>query len=79
MLLVFFLVFFELIFYCFCVLSLGICLFVNMMVGYSLVKILSGFVWIMLCMNDIFYFIGVFGFLFIVFVLIGLELGVVIL
>lgn len=48
------------------------------MVGYSLVKILSGFVWIMLFMGGIMYLVY-FVFFLIVFVLIGLELGVVIL
>ena len=50
-----FLVLLELISYCFRALSLGIRLFANMMAGHSLVKILSGFAWTMLCMNDIFY------------------------
>lgn len=50
-----------------------------MMAGHSLVKILSGFAWTMLCMNEIFYFIGALGPLFIVLALTGLELGVAIL
>lgn len=74
-----FLVLLELISYCFRALSLGIRLFANMMAGHSLVKILSGFAWTMLCMNDIFYFIGDLGPLFIVLALTGLELGVAIL
>lgn len=74
-----FLVLLELISYCFRALSLGIRLFANMMAGHSLVKILSGFAWTMLCMNDIFYFIGDHGPLFIVLALTGLELGVAIL
>jgi F-type H+-transporting ATPase subunit a len=74
-----FLVLLELISYCFRALSLGIRLFANMMAGHSLVKILSGFAWTMLCMNDIFYFIGALGPLFIVLALTGLELGVAIL
>jgi len=71
-----FLVLLELISYCFRALSLGIRLFANMMAGHSLVKILSGFAWTMLCMNDLLYFIGDLGPLFIVLALTGLELGV---
>ncbi|KAH0903396.1 hypothetical protein HID58_042899 [Brassica napus] len=74
-----FLVLLELISYCFRALSLGIRLFANMIAGHSLVKILSGFAWTMLCMNEIFYFIGALGPLFIVLALTGLELGVAIL
>ncbi|KAL6491560.1 ATP synthase subunit H protein (Va0H) (atp6H) (Atp6v0e) [Orobanche gracilis] len=73
-----FLVLLELIPHCFRALSLGIRLFANMMAGHSLVKILSGFAWTMLCMNDLFYFIGDPGPLFIVLALTGLELGVAI-
>ncbi|KAL6515705.1 ATP synthase A chain [Orobanche minor] len=73
-----FLVLLELISYCFRALSLGIRLFANMMAGHSLVKILSGFAWTMLCMNDLFFFIGDPGPLFIVLALTGLELGVAI-
>ncbi|KAI3830816.1 hypothetical protein MKW92_006044 [Papaver armeniacum] len=68
----------ELISYCFRALSLGIRLFANMMAGHSLVKILSGFAWTMLCMNDLLFFIGDLGPLFIVLALTGLELGVAI-
>uniref|UniRef100_A0A0C9RSR0 F-ATPase protein 6 n=1 Tax=Wollemia nobilis TaxID=56998 RepID=A0A0C9RSR0_9CONI len=74
-----FLVLLELISYCFRALSLGIRLFANMMAGHSLVKILSGFAWTMLCMNNILYLIGDLGPLLIVFALTGLELGVAIL
>jgi F-type H+-transporting ATPase subunit a len=74
-----FLVLLELIPHCFRALSLGIRLFANMMAGHSSVKILSGFAWTMLCMNDLFYFIGDLGPLFIVLALTGLELGVAIL
>ncbi|KAL2457091.1 Uncharacterized protein Fot_56502 [Forsythia ovata] len=49
-----------------------------MMAGHSSVKILSGSAWTMLCMNDLFYFIGDPGPLFIVLALTGLELGVAI-
>nr|YP_010833598.1 ATP synthase F0 subunit a [Jatropha curcas]WFG81224.1 ATP synthase F0 subunit a [Jatropha curcas] len=74
-----FLVLLELIPHCFRALSSGIRLFANMMAGHSSVKILSGFAWTMLCMNDLFYFIGDPGPLFIVLALTGLELGVAIL
>lgn len=74
-----FLVLLELISHCFRALSLGIRLFANMMAGHSSVKILSGFAWTMLCMNDLLYFIGDLGPLFIVLALTGLELGVAIL
>ena len=73
-----FLVLLELISYCFRALSSGIRLFANMMAGHSLVTILSGFAWTMLCMNNLFYFIGDPGPLFIVLALTGLELGVAI-
>nr|YP_010426339.1 ATP synthase F0 subunit 6 [Lithocarpus litseifolius]USL48416.1 ATP synthase F0 subunit 6 [Lithocarpus litseifolius] len=74
-----FLVLLELIPHCFRALSLGIRLFANMMAGHSLVKILSGSAWTMLCMNDLLYFIGDLGPLFIVLALTGPELGVAIL
>ena len=73
-----FLVLLELISHCFRALSSGIRLFANMMAGHSLVKILSGFAWTMLFLNNIFYFIGDLGPLFIVLALTGLELGVAI-
>lgn len=73
-----FLVLLELISHCFRALSSGIRLFANMMAGHSSVKILSGFAWTMLCMNDLFYFIGDPGPLFIVIALTGPELGVAI-
>ncbi|WOG81008.1 hypothetical protein DCAR_0100153 [Daucus carota subsp. sativus] len=73
-----FLVLLELIPHCFRALSSGIRLFANMMAGHSSVKILSGFAWTMLCMNDLFYFIGDLGPLFIVLALTGPELGVAI-
>lgn len=74
-----FLVLLELISYCFRALSLGIRLFANMMAGHSLVKILSGFAWTILLLNNLFYFIGDLGLFFIVLALTGLELGVAIL
>nr|YP_010900760.1 ATPase subunit 6 [Santalum album]WHS25603.1 ATPase subunit 6 [Santalum album] len=73
-----FLVLLELIPHCFRALSSGIRLFANMMAGHSSVKILSGSAWTMLCMNDLLYFIGDPGPLFIVIALTGLELGVAI-
>ncbi|KAH7416446.1 hypothetical protein KP509_14G091800 [Ceratopteris richardii] len=48
-----FLVLLQVISYCFRALSLGICLFANMMAGHSLVKISSGFAWTMLSMRGI--------------------------
>nr|QKI32025.1 ATPase subunit 6 [Ombrophytum subterraneum] len=74
-----FLVLLELIPHCFRALSSGIRLFANMMAGHSSVKILSGSAWTMLCMNDLCYFIGDPGLLFIVLALTGLEWGVAIL
>nr|YP_009227148.1 ATP synthase subunit 6 [Welwitschia mirabilis]AMA21002.1 ATP synthase subunit 6 [Welwitschia mirabilis]QXE44359.1 ATP synthase subunit 6 [Welwitschia mirabilis] len=73
------LVLLELISYCFRALSLGIRLFANMMAGHSLVKILSGFAWTMLCHNKLVYFIGDLGLISIVMALTGLELCVAIL
>ena len=73
-----FLVLLELIPHCFRALSSGIRLFANMMAGHSSVKILSGFAWTMLCMNDLLFFIGDPGPLFIVLALTGPELGVAI-
>ncbi|KAK2658211.1 hypothetical protein Ddye_004744 [Dipteronia dyeriana] len=73
-----FLVLLELIPHCFRALSSGIRLFANMMAGHSSVKILSGSAWTMLCMNNLFYFIGDPGPLFIVLALTGPELGVAI-
>lgn len=74
-----FLVLLELISYSFRGLSLGIRLFANMMAGHSLVKILSGFAWTMLSMNELLSLIGAMGPFFIVVALTGLELGVAIL
>ncbi|CAN6452538.1 unnamed protein product [Victoria cruziana] len=64
--------------HCFHALSSGICLFANMMAGHRSVKVLSGSAWTVLCMNNIFYFIGDLGPLFIVLALIGPKLGVAI-
>nr|ULQ69243.1 ATP synthase F0 subunit 6 [Ecdeiocolea monostachya] len=73
-----FLVLLELIPHCFRALSSGIRLFANMMAGHSSVKILSGFAWTMLFLNNLFYFIGDLGPFLIVLALTGLELGVAI-
>ncbi|KAI3832342.1 hypothetical protein MKX03_034659, partial [Papaver bracteatum] len=73
-----FLILLELISYCFRSLSMGIRLFANIMAGQSLVEIVSGFTWTMLCMNDILFFIGDLGPLFIVLALTCMELGVAI-
>nr|ULQ70072.1 ATP synthase F0 subunit 6 [Xyris pauciflora] len=73
-----FLVLLELISYSFRALSLGIRLFANMMAGHSLVKIISGFAWTMLFLNNIFFLIGDLGPLLLVLALTGLELGVAI-
>nr|ANY30702.1 ATPase subunit 6 [Triantha glutinosa] len=73
-----FLVLLELIPHCFRALSLGIRLFANMMAGHSSVKILSGSAWTMLYMQNLLYFIGDPGPLFIVIALTGPELGVAI-
>jgi F-type H+-transporting ATPase subunit a len=48
------------------------------MANHNLVKILSGFAWTMLCMNNLFYFLGDPSPLFVVLALTSLELGVVI-
>nr|ANY30727.1 ATPase subunit 6 [Najas guadalupensis] len=72
------LVLLELIPHCFRALSLGIRLFANMMAGHSSVKIFSGSAWTMLCMNNLFYFIGDLGPFLIVLALTGPELGVAI-
>nr|APD51391.1 ATP synthase subunit 6 [Pelargonium citronellum] len=69
----------ELISYAFRPLSLGIRLFANLMAGHSLVKIMSGFAWTMLCMNQLLYLIGALGTFSIVLALTGLELSVAIL
>ncbi|KAI5015582.1 hypothetical protein ZWY2020_056972 [Hordeum vulgare] len=73
-----FLVLLELITYFFRAISLVILLFANMMVGHSIVKILSGFACTMLFLNNNFYFVGDLGPLFIVLALTGLVLGVAI-
>nr|WOH22564.1 ATPase subunit 6 [Gastrodia javanica] len=73
-----FLVLLELIPHCFRALSSGIRLFANMMAGHSSVKIVSGFAWTMLFIQNILYFIGDPGTFFLVLALTGPELGVAI-
>jgi F-type H+-transporting ATPase subunit a len=73
-----FLVLIEFISYIFRVLSLSIRLFANMMAGHTLLKILAGFGWAMLSAGGIFYILSLFPVL-VVFLLIGLELGIAIL
>ena len=69
----------ELVSYCFRALSLGVRLFANMMAGHTLVKIIAGFGWKLLCSGSA---IGVLvsGIpMVIVFALTGLEIGVALL
>lgn len=73
-----FLVLIEIISYVFRVFSLSIRLFANMMAGHTLLKILAGFGWAMLSAGGIFYVLSLFP-VGIVFLLIGLELGIAIL
>nr|WOE91419.1 ATPase subunit 6 [Gastrodia crispa] len=73
-----FLVLLELIPHCFRALSSGIRLFANMMAGHSSVKIVSGFAWTMLLIQNLIYFIGDPGTFFLVLALTGPELGVAI-
>ena len=57
------------------VISLSVRLFANMMSGHILLKVLLGFAWTMMVTNYFLYILHFFP-LFIVFLLIGLELGV---
>lgn len=70
-----FLVLIELISYVFRVVSLAVRLFANMMSGHSLLKILGGFAWTMLCMGGVMAIVS-FVPLAIIFALIGLELAI---
>jgi F-type H+-transporting ATPase subunit a len=70
-----FLVLIELISYLFRVVSLAVRLFANMMSGHSLLKILSGFAWTMMCMGGVM-FVASFIPLAIIFALTGLELAI---
>jgi len=71
-----FLVVIELISYSFRGISLGVRLFANMMAGHTLVKILSGFAWTMMCSGNTALVIAGFIPFFIVFALTFLEIGV---
>lgn len=70
-----FLVVIELISYSFRVVSLAVRLFANMMSGHSLLKILGGFAWTMVCMGGIMAVASVIP-VAIIFALTGLELAI---
>lgn len=57
------------------VISLSVRLFANMMSGHILLKVLLGFSWVMMTTNEILYLVHFIP-LFIVFLLLGLEVGV---
>ena len=65
----------EFITYLFKPLSLGIRLFANLMAGHTLLKVIVGFSWSMLLLEDIISFFHVVPLLVLV-ILMGLELGV---
>ena len=65
----------EFIAYLFKPLSLGIRLFANLMAGHTLLKVIVGFSWSMLLLEDILSFFHVVP-LFVLVILMGLELGV---
>lgn len=65
----------EFISYIFRVISLSVRLFANMMAGHTLLKVIAGFAWTMFSKGGIFTFLHLVPLL-IVFLLIGLELGV---
>lgn len=65
----------ELVSYCFRAISLGVRLFANMMAGHTLVKILAGFGWSMTKGSFFLALLGIIPY-FIVFALMGLEIGV---
>lgn len=67
----------ELISYIFRVISLPVRLFANMMAGHTLLKVIAGFAWAMLSVNN-FIFIAHFIPLLVLVLLLGLELGVAI-
>jgi F-type H+-transporting ATPase subunit a len=70
-----FLVMIELVSYCFRPISLGVRLFVNMMAGHTLVKILCGFSWTMLFVGGVVSVAAIFPFV-VVFAITFLEMGV---
>lgn len=55
--------------------SLGVRLFINLMAGHCLLKVIVGFSWVMLSLEDIFPILHIFP-LIILILLVGLELGV---
>lgn len=65
----------EFVSYVFRVISLSVRLFANMMAGHTLLKVIGGFSWNMVNLGGIFLFLHLIP-LFIVYLLIGLELGV---
>jgi ATP synthase subunit 6 len=68
----------ELISYFFRVISLAVRLFVNMMAGHALLKILAGFAWTMIGMGGIMFVVAGFP-LIVVIGLTGMELGIAVL
>lgn len=68
----------ELVSYGFRVISLSVRLFVNMMAGHALLKILAGFSWTMIGLGGIFYLLSAFP-LIVVIALTGMELGIAVL
>jgi F-type H+-transporting ATPase subunit a len=69
------LVLLELVSYCFRAISLGVRLFANMMAGHTLVVIIAGFAWSMICAGGSLLIVSLVPML-IVFALMGLEIGV---
>ena len=69
------LVLLELVSYCFRAISLGVRLFANMMAGHTLVVIIAGFGWSMICAGGSMLIVSLIPML-IVFALMGLEIGV---
>ena len=68
----------EIISYVFRVISLSVRLFVNMMAGHALLKILAGFAWTMIGIGGIMYVAAGFP-LIVLIVLTGMELGIALL
>lgn len=65
----------ELISYVFKPISLGVRLFANLMAGHTLLKVIVGFAWSMLMIDNLFYLMHLLPLLILV-ILMGLELGV---
>ena len=68
----------EFISYLFKPISLGVRLFANLMAGHTLLKVIVGFAWSMLLLDDLFLSLAHLLPLFILVILMGLELGVAI-